>query len=396
MILDRRRFWHGYVIGFASVLVLLFVGLLSMIGYNYQNIGRAVKVVSLIQGEALQPVDMAKLIEGGTKGAVESLGDPYSAYLEPRAYEQLQAHISGSYGGIGLLISAEEGRITVVSPFKASPAHRAGIISGDEIVRIDTRDTSGMDLETAAALLKGKPATRVVLEILRKGEKTNRKFTLTREVIKLPSVEARFINDKKKLGYLSISNFTEATVKELERSLNQLQGQGLKGLVLDLRNNPGGSLQAAVQVAEKFVPKGPVVYTVDRSGTIPFMGRGGTMYLPLVVLVNVGSASASEIVAGAIKDTDSGTIVGETTFGKGLVQTVFMLDGGAAIKLTTAKYLTPAKKDINKKGIEPDFAVPLDPERASLLLLEDPDPQKDPQLRKAVEILEQKINTGQD
>ncbi|MHB1418216.1 MAG: S41 family peptidase [Bacillota bacterium] len=393
--MDRRRFWYGVASGVAGVLVILGIGLVAVIGYNYQNIGRAFKVVSLIEGEALQPANVAQLIEGGTKGAVESLNDPYSTYLEPQAFEQLQAHISGSYGGIGLLISAENGGITVVSPFKSSPAHRAGIISGDEIIQIDDRDTAGMDLETAAALLKGKPGTKVALQILRKNEKANRKFTLTREIIKLPSVDALLLKGHGKLGYLNISNFTEATGKELVQALNNLQKQGLTGLVLDLRNNPGGSLQAAVQVAEQFIPKGPVVYTVDRRGTVPLMGQGNNWHLPLVVLVNKGSASASEIVSGAIKDTRSGTIVGETTYGKGLVQTVFILNGGAAVKLTTAKYLTPAKIDINKKGIKPDVVVPLDPETASRLFLEAPDPQKDPQLRKAVDILEQKLSAGQ-
>lgn len=375
------------VISIFSILVTGTLGFLIVT--NIDGLGRAVKVVSLIKFQALEPVTTAQLIEGATSGLVSALHDPYSVYLEPKKYESLQEHISGEYGGVGLLITIdpETERLTVVSPFKGTPAARAGIVAGDVIAKIDDQDTVDMDLETAASLMQGEPGTEVVLTIYRAGQDL-KEYKIIREIIQIPSVSGQIIEEYPQIAYINISMFNEHTAGELAETINQLTQDKFKAVVLDLRHNPGGALDAAVDVASYFIPKGPVVYIVNRYHQVAKNTRAvEKLDVPLAVLVNEGSASASEIVAGAIKDTGSGIIVGEKTFGKGLVQTVFPLTGNAAVKLTTAKYLTPKKRDINRKGIEPDYQVVLSPEEEARVLADAPDVAKDPQLRKAADLL---------
>ncbi|MGI9952196.1 S41 family peptidase [Moorellaceae bacterium AZ2] len=388
-----RRSWRRVAGGLLAFCVLVTVGLVLAVATHYQRIEEAVRVYSLVRWQSLNPVPVDKLLEGAIKGMVEALDDPYSSYLPPDVYQRLEEHVQGSYGGVGLLITLEEEdrRLVVVSPFKGSPAWRAGIKSGDYILAIDNRDTAGMDLDTAASLMQGEPGTRVELTVLRPGEKEPRKITLVRETIKIPTVDGQMLSAYPGIGYISLSMINEQTGRDLGQLLEDLRRQGLKGLVLDLRNNPGGSLQGAVEVASYFVPKGPVVYIVDQKKTEALQAGGQNIKLPLAVLVNKGSASAAEIIAGAIKDTGSGVLVGETTFGKGVVQTLFPLKGGAAVKLTTHKYLTPAKKDIDKTGITPDYQVPLEPQVEQEVLAHAPDLERDTQLKKAVEILQEKL-----
>ncbi|GAW93175.1 S41 family peptidase [Calderihabitans maritimus] len=388
----NNRLWRGIIIGIVVTFIVITATLGVVVASNYSHLGRFVKVVSLIKTQALEPVSMAELVDGAMKGMVEALKDPYSVYMEPKAYKHLETHIKGTYGGVGLLITMEKGnKLTVVSPFKGTPAHRAGIKAGDVIVKIDDRETVDMDIETAANLMKGHPGTQVTLWVQREGVDKLLKFEVTRDKIKIPSVNGQILEDYPEIAYINITMFNEHTGRELGELLAELKEKEFKGIILDLRNNPGGSLSAAIDVAGYFIPKGPVVYLVSKHETIPHNTEGRREKYPLVVLVNKGSASASEIVAGAIKDTNSGIIVGETTFGKGLVQTVFQLDGGAAVKLTTAKYLTPAKNDIHEKGIKPDVEVKLDPELESQILMHAPDTEKDAQLLKAIEILQKEI-----
>lgn len=374
------------IIALFSILITGTLGF--MVVTNLDGLGRAVQVLALIKSQSLADADMATLIEGATAGMVQALEDPYSAYLKPELYQDLQGNIKGTYGGVGLLITMDsEQRLTVVSPFKGTPAQRAGIISGDQILRIDDRDTSELDLEEAAALMQGEPGTEVVLLLYRQGQPTW-EVTLVREVIEIPTVEGQFLDGYPGIAYIAVTNFTDHTGAELGQLLTELKQEGLKGIVLDLRNNPGGSLPAALEVASFFVPEGPVVY-IEAKGSSETLRtvHPHRVELPLVVLVNGGSASASEIVAGAIKDTGSGQLVGETTFGKGLVQTVFPLTGGAAVKLTTAKYLTPGRHDIHEVGIVPDVEIKLTPEEQHEALVHAPAVDRDPQLAKALELL---------
>lgn len=359
-----------------------------VIATNLDGIGRAAKVLALIKSQSLVDPDLATLIEGATAGMVQALEDPYSTYLDPELYQSLEGNIKGTYGGVGLLITMDKDhKLTVVSPFKGTPAHRAGIAAGDQILRIDDRDTAELDLNEAAALMQGEPGTQVVLLLYRPGG-SMWEVTLTREIIELPTVEGELLEDYPGIAYISISNFTDHTGTELGHLIMELQKEGLEGIVLDLRNNPGGSLTAALEVASYFIPEGPVVYIEGKSSSDTlYTVHPHRVKVPLVVLVNGGSASASEIVAGAIKDTGTGKLVGETTFGKGLVQTVFPLNGGAAVKLTTSKYLTPGKHDIHEVGIIPDVEIELSPEEEHAALMNAPDVSKDPQLAKALELL---------
>lgn len=368
--------------------LLVTVAVLSFGLSHSAEVSQLLRVVFLIRNEALEPASTKAMLEGAARGVVGALEDPYSSYLDPQQYRHLAQQISGSYGGVGLVIGLdEEGRLKVITPFKGAPAHRAGIQSGDLIIRIEGRDTRSLGLEEAAALLQGKPGTAVVLAVQRPGNGI-REYRITREEIVIPSVEGRRLPGHPEFGYVNITTFSEQTPKALERTLAEIGASDLRGIILDLRNNPGGELGAAVAVAGRFVPPGPVVYTVSRRQTVPYLAQGPKLDVPLVVLINGGTASAAEIVAGAIKDTGSGILVGERTFGKGRVQKVFLLDSGAALKLTTEKYLTPAKRDINGQGIEPDVLVALSPEVTARVLLKAPDLVHDRQLQKAVELLQ--------
>ncbi|MDN5361741.1 MAG: carboxyl-terminal processing protease [Moorella sp. (in: firmicutes)] len=383
------RIWRQVGRGLLALCVVVTLALVVGVASHFQEVEQGLKTYSLLRFQALQPVSTDRLLTGAIKGMVESLDDPYSTYLDTETYRKLQESVTGSYGGVGLLITLDEKdrRLVVVSPFKGTPAQRAGVKSGDYITAIDGRDTAGMDLETASNLMQGQPGTKVELSILSTGATAPRKVSLTREVIKVPTVDGKMLPGHPGVGYISLTMFNEQTGADLGRELADLRGQGMQKLILDLRNNPGGALPAAVDVASYFVAKGPIVYIADQKTSEPLMARGYAQPLPLVVLVNKGSASAAEIVSGAIKDTKSGTLVGETTFGKGIVQTIFPLPGNAAVKITTHKYLTPGKHDINKKGITPDYVVPMDPQLEQQVLTHAPDLERDLQLQKALEVL---------
>ncbi|MDN5326640.1 MAG: carboxyl-terminal processing protease [Moorella sp. (in: firmicutes)] len=384
------RIWRQIGRGLLALCVLVTLAVGVGVATHFREVEQGVKTYTLLRFQALQPISTDKLMEGAIRGMVEALDDPYSTYLDAETYRKLQESVTGSYGGVGLLITLDEKdkRVVVVSPFKGTPAQRAGIKSGDYITAIDGRDTTGMDLETASNLMQGEPGTRVELTILSAGDSNPRKVALTREIIKVPTVDGTMLPGHPGVGYISVTMFNEQTGADLGRELNDLRQQGMQKLILDLRNNPGGALPAAVDVASYFVTQGPVVYIADQKTSEPLMARGYAQPLPLVVLVNKGSASAAEIVAGALKDTKSGVLVGETTFGKGIVQTIFPLPGDAAVKITTHKYLTPGKHDINKKGITPDYVVPMDPQVEQQVLAHAPDLERDVQLQKALEVLE--------
>lgn len=362
----------------AVVIFALFIVAGGLLASNYKNFGNLIKVVSLVRTQYLQPVNSGQLMDGAIKGIVSSLNDPYSVYLEPKTFSQLQEQIKGSFGGLGILVGVKEQYLTVVRAYQGTPAAKAGIMAGDIITRIDDRDAKGIDLETAINLMRGPVGAQINLTVNRQG--STKQFTMVREEINVPTVEGRVLPNTS-IGYIVMSQFTERTADEMRETLAKLQGEHVKGLILDLRDNPGGELISAVNVAKNFIPKGPIVFIDYRSGkNQEFQSEGKTVQLPLVVLVNGGSASAAEILAGAVKDTGAGTLVGTKTFGKGIVQTVFPLGNGAGLKLTTARYLTPNKNDIHQKGIEPD--VPVQP-------LEDR--SRDVQFERAVDIMKQKI-----
>lgn len=375
--------WHKtgrWLAILAAVLFILFAVGGSLISSNYKHFGNLLRVYSLIRTQYLYSVDATTMVDGSIKGIVNSLDDPYSVYLDPKTFSSLQEQIRGSFGGLGILVGVKEQRLTVVRTYQGTPAARAGIQPNDMIVKIDERDAAGLDLETAIGLMRGPVGSAIKLTVKRSGVTAPLVFSITREEISVPTVEGRVLPDSA-IGYVVVSQFTEKTAEEMKDTLARLMGEQVKGLILDLRDNPGGELFSAVNVAKNFIPKGPIVYIDYRVGKDQeYLSDGKTVQLPLVVLINGGSASAAEILAGAVKDTGAGALVGTKTFGKGVVQTVFPLDNGSGLKLTTARYLTPAKNDINKKGIEPDVVVQ-----------QSEDKYYDAQLDKAVELMEKKL-----
>lgn len=319
------------------------------------------EVYSRIKSDYVEKVDDKTLIQNAIRGMMSGL-DPHSAYLDPQEYKDLQIGTTGEFGGLGLEVGMENGFVKVVSPIDDTPAAKAGIQSGDLIIRIDDKPVKGMGLSEAVSMMRGKPGTKITLTIVREGEDKPMTVTLTRAVIQVASVKSRMLEDG--FGYVRITQFQAKTGSDVLDAVNKLQkkaGDHLKGLVLDLRNNPGGVLQAAVSTADAFMRHGRIVYTKGRleQSDMSFSATPNDALngAPIVVLVNGGSASASEIVAGALQDSKRAVIMGSRTFGKGSVQTILPLNGGAAVKITTARYYTPSGRSIQAEGIEPD--VPL-------------------------------------
>ncbi len=359
-----------------------------------------------------QKLTYQELVYGALKGMLNTL-DPHSEFMEPDKYKDLQNDTQGAFGGLGIVISLKDNYITVVSPMDESPGFKAGILTGDRILSIDGKSTEKMSLPDAVKALRGDPGTAVRVNVFRPSSNLTRDFKLTRSVINVDMVKD--INGRKefplgdnKVGYVRLVQFGERTSDELEKALKKLKDQGMQGLVLDLRWNPGGLLEQAVDVCEKFLPRGQLVVTTE--GRNPAQnsrrvanGRGDELRnMPMVVLVNLGSASASEIVAGCLQDYKRAIVLGEKTFGKGSVQSIMPLTDGSALRLTTAKYYTPSHKVIHEEGITPDIRVTMtEEEDRDIQMLRMPGglegiPEKDrvrvsrardPQLERATDLL---------
>lgn len=300
-----------------------------------------------------------ELIRGAVKGMVDSLEDPYSQYYTPKAFREFHENTSGSFGGIGVVIITRDKYTTVVSVLEGSPSEKVGIKPGDRFVEIDGKDITNLTLNEVSKLIKGNKGTKVEIGVLREGETHIRKFEITRDIVKVNPIDYEILGDG--IGYLKIGEFNENTTENLDRALKDFRKSGVTGIVLDLRNNPGGFLDQAIEVATRFVPKGPIVHVVSREGKVQtFKSETSPHPYKLVVLVNGGSASASEILAGAIKDRGVGTLVGEKTFGKATVQKTLDLGIIGGVKLTVASYTTPSGTNINKTGITPDIVVEVD------------------------------------
>jgi carboxyl-terminal processing protease len=327
---------------------------------SYEGLETFTNILSIVQKNYVDDVQTKQLIEGAVNGMLVSL-DPHSAYLTPELYKELQVETKGSFGGLGIEITNKSGMLTVVAPIEDTPAYRAGIRSGDIILKIDGEFTKDMSLVEAVKRMRGKPDTKVRLTIKRENPSQLFDTTLTREIIKIQSVKAKPL--EKGYGYLRVTQFQERTDDDLEHAIKQLEKEngGLQGVVLDLRNNPGGLLTQAVKVADMFLDAGLIVYTdgrLDNQKQKYFAHKPGTYSdFPMVVLVNGGSASASEIVAGALQDHKRALVLGTTTFGKGSVQTILPLDESSALRLTTARYFTPNGRSIQATGIVPDITM---------------------------------------
>lgn len=318
--------------------------------------------LTTVQSEYMDVPKPKDLIYGALKGMLASL-DPHSQFMDSETYKELKAETEGQFGGLGIEITLKDGLITVITPIEGTPAWKAGIKSGDRIVKINDEITRDFTLSDAVKRLRGKPGTSVKLIILREGEKKLLELKITREIIKIEAVkEAKILEDK--IGYIRVVVFQEATPKDLTEALAKLKKNGANSLILDLRNNPGGLLDTAVAATENFLPAGKVIVSTkgrDEKQDMVFKSKGSNdpAYLtwPMVVLINEGSASGSEILAGALQDCKRAVILGTKSFGKGSVQTVIPLPDGSALRLTTSKYYTPSNRSIQVTGIEPDVTV---------------------------------------
>ncbi len=346
----------------------------------YQKMELFAKVLEKVRQEYVDSdkVTYDDLVYGALKGMLGTL-DPHSEFMEPQKYEDLKNDTEGAFGGVGIVIEVRDKTLTVVAPMEDTPAYKAGVLAGDKILKIDGKSTENFTLVDAVKHLRGEPGSPVTLTVIRPGAKQPKDYTLNRAVIKVDTVKdlnghREFPLGENKIGYVRILQFGEQTAGDLEEALNKMQKQGMRGLVMDLRNNPGGLLDQAVKVCDLFLPKGKPIVSTEGRGTLSkfqYIARSRDHYpnLKIVLLVNVGSASASEIVAGCLQDLGRAFLMGEQTFGKGSVQSIIPLQDGSALRLTTAKYYTPSHKVIHEHGIVPDSIVPMSSEEELALVV---------------------------
>jgi carboxyl-terminal processing protease len=321
-------------------------------------------VIELVKKNYVDEVNDKDIVYSAIKGMLESL-DPHSSFLTPEQYKEIQTETKGEFGGIGIEVTIKDGLPTVITPIEDTPAFKAGLKAGDYIIRIDGKPTKNMSLIDIVKMIRGAKGKPVTLSIMRDGFVTPKDFKIVRDIIEVKSIKSRLLEDN--YGYIRVVQFQEKTSRDLENALKELttknKGNPLKGIILDLRNNPGGLLEQAVEVTDRFISEGLIVYIEGRKGSdnnnkLKFYAHKKDDFLgAVVVLVNEGSASASEIVAGALQDYKKAIVVGAKTFGKGSVQTIFPLPDGSAVRLTTAKYFTPKGRSIQAEGITPDITI---------------------------------------
>jgi len=369
-------------------------------GDSYEELKTFTEVLSYVEANYVQEVEPEKLIHGAIRGMLRTL-DSHSSFMPPELYREMQVETEGKFGGLGIEITIRDDMLTVVSPIEGTPAYRAGIKAADKIVSVEGQSTKDMSLIDAVKLMRGPADTNVTIGIMREGFTEPKDFTLTRAIIHIRSVDSKVLPDG--VGYVKLRSFHKDTSEELAAELEELDQSNVNSLILDLRNNPGGLLEQAIAVTNEFVGSGKlIVYTKGRLANQNMKGfsksDGSHADYPMVILVNGGSASASEIVAGALQDLERAKLVGTKTFGKGSVQTIIPLSNGAGLRLTTAKYYTPSGRVIHEKGIVPDIVIeePPPPKDESgqeqtlqrrRLSLPDDDLSNDPQLQKGVEVL---------
>lgn len=357
----KKKAWLKGLNVFLSIMGAIFVtGLLYIFLTNAGGLGTFVSVFSLVKTQSLYEIDNSRVFEGAASGVVASLKDPYSEYLDKETWQDLKMRLDAKFGGIGIYVLQDnQGRLKVVSPIKGTPAYKEGIKHGDIIIKINNDSTLGMSQDEAVHLMRGDPGTQLQLSVYRESDGKEHSFRIIREIINVPSVEAKVLDSAGQIGYISLNQFGSRSADEIKGSLNDLlENKKIKGLILDLRNNGGGDFDVSIDIAGVFLDGDKVVSVADADGNENiYRANPGKVDIPMVVLVNEDSASASEILSAALRDNKRAVLVGKKTYGKGLVQTVFPLRNGGALKLTTQKYYTPAGIDINEVGITPDYVV---------------------------------------
>lgn len=387
---NKTKFLPGFLTG---AFVMLIVAICVGFGINAvkTETGSKTNISSEVSGKLdflkdvidlkyLEKTDEKTLEENIYKGLLQGLNDPYSVYYTKDEYDALREETSGSYCGIGALVSqnADTGVITAINVFKGSPAEKAGMKNGDIIFKVEDKEVTGEDLNNVVAKMKGEKDTKVKINVYRTSEKEYIDLEVTRDKVDVPTVEHKMLDKSKGIGYIQITQFEEVTYDQFKEALDDLKKRGMKSVIFDLRNNPGGLYDTVCEMLDDLLPEGTLVYTKDKDGNKQEKKSDANFLdMPMVVLQNENSASASEIFAGAIQDFGAGKIVGTQSFGKGIVQSIIPLSDGSAVKLTVEKYYTPKGVNIHGKGITPDVKVEISK-----------DGKKDNQLQKAIEVIE--------
>ena len=358
---------------------------------NAVELGRFFAAMRFIEGYYVQEVERGKLIDGAIGGMVNSLGDPHSIYLAPQLYSQLRAETTGAFGGIGVYMSFKNGGVQIMNVIPDGPGYKAGLEAGDEILAVDGKSVEEISPGEVAVKIRGEIGTNVELLIRREGVEDT-VYDITRDNIKVKTVADKMIDDK--LGYIKISNFSENTGEEFKTALGELENAGMKGFVLDMRQNPGGVITSCVEIAQEIVPAGTIASVVQRDGEKEvYTSELPAAKFPIIILLDKNSASAAELLSGALQDTKVALVVGEKSYGKGSVQTLIPMMHEDGLKLTIAKYYTPNGRSIDGEGITPDVEVPLSAPPQQMYDLE-LDAEVDPQLAKAEELLRHQIDAG--
>lgn len=400
---DKRQLWKGIAIGFAATLIVIQAVMLANkilgdgtgkgktqgINLTSEEIeGKLTEIEALMNNYYLDELDSEEIETWLYKGAVAGLGDPYAAYYTEEEYQSMLDTTNGSYCGIGVEISQNisTGIVTVARVFEGSPAQKAGLLPGDVLYKVGDMEVTGEDLTMIVSRIKGKEHTTVGISVAREGEDDYLEFQVERETIEVQTVESEMLEGQ--IGYISIRSFDDVTSEQFIQALDKLEGQGMEGLIVDLRDNGGGLVSCVCKILDRLLPEGLIVYTEDKYGNREEERSDAEHYFdkPLAVLVNGNSASASEIFAGAIKDYGIGTLVGTKTYGKGIVQKIYPLSDGTAVKLTVSKYYTPKGNNIHGIGIEPDVEIELDEALEKKVVVSR---EEDNQLQKARELLMQ-------
>ena len=371
----KRKNYFKYILTITAIILLNISNKVysQNIDKLYEKIDLFAEVLEKIQNEYVEEVDQAEIIDSAINGALQSL-DPFSAYMNPKVFEESQSETSGEFGGLGIEVSMESGVIKVIAPIDDTPASKAGIKAGDYIVKINGEQVQGKTLMEAVNLMRGPEGTSIEITVRRKGLRKAKIFKITREIIEIKSVISKIVDNK--VGYLRLRAFNENSSSQLKKEISKIEkNKKLVGYILDLRNNPGGLLSQAVTISDFFLNDGEIVSTKGRKKreNRKFFAKKGDKIdgKPLIVLINNGSASASEIVAGALQDQKRAILLGETTFGKGSVQSIIPLKNRGAIRLTISKYYLPSGKSISEVGVVPDIKVEEEDEEFSINTITD-------------------------